>query len=232
MRLIAVILALLTFSTSQALAHNWSRVFAEARGSVVMLFHKSGSCSAFSINEQQHYYLTAHHCLPNDPSAAIEASRQEMDRPSPTGMYLFLDAVPGVRTMGTAIVLRVLKADATLDVALLEAEVGLPALPRGSEPRIGEDIAALGYALSEPGAWLIVGNVAYLKDAVGGQRRVVLRSTSEIGGMSGGPVIDTRGRVISIVSQGVVYRGQIVPLNYGTSIRQLEKFTKGFWREN
>ena len=230
MRLIAVILALLIFSTSEAIAHNWSRVFTEARSSVVMLFHKSGSCSAFSINEQQHYYLTDHHCLPDNPSAAIEASRREMDRPSPTGMYLFVDAVPMVRSMGNVVVMRVLKADAALDLALVEAEIGLPALRRGAEPRVGDEIAAMGYAFGEPSLWLSAGNVVNIKDATGG-RRLLIRSTAEIAGESGGPVVNVKGEVISIVQSGIRYQGSLTGLNYGVSIKEMWRFAKGFWQE-
>lgn len=226
-RLCATIIILALLGVSAA-AHNWSRAFEQARGSTAMLFHSSGTCTAFSINEQRRYYLSAYHCLPDDPVKAAADSKGTMSQPSPTGMYLFMEAVPNIRAQGMAVVLRIVKADRNLDLVLLEADTGLPALRRGREPLIGEEIAALGYALSEPSLWLIAGNAAYLKDTAG-QRRLVFRGSSEIGGMSGGPVINTRGEVVSMVQQGLVYQRQIVPINYGTSIKQMASFARGFW---
>lgn len=216
-------------------AFNWSGVFTQVQKSVVQVFSEGGStCTAFSIDQEKKYYLTAAHCLPEDMEATAERSKTRMDQPSPTGMYLWKEAIPGVVTQGTAIVTRVLKVSSALDLAVLQANLGLPAIERGAEPRIGEEIIALGYMFGEPTPYLKAGNVANVKSVRGNDgtlHQLIIRTSAEIAGDSGGPVLNIRGRLVSIVHGGVRYRGQVVGINYGVGIGDIARFAKGYWME-
>ena len=196
------------------LAMDWSRAFEKARYSVVSLWHNGGSCTAFSINYTQNYYLTADHCINEDGS-----------------MALWKEAVPNFNIKGKIDVLQVVKRNGPLDLALLQGGLGLPALAPGDEPRRGHELASIGYAFGEPEPFIFSSIVAAIKNAkaYSTTRRIILKDNQDMGGMSGGPVVDKHVNVVAMVQQALRVDGHVTNVAYGTSIRQIREFAKGYW---
>ena len=194
-------------------AFNWSGVFSQVQQSVVQLISERGSCTAFSIDQERKYYLTAAHCLSGDLTFWKEAS-------TATGPQHAFTLV------------RVLVASKELDLAVLEGSEGFVAVSRGRMPRKGEEVASIGYAFGEPDPFIIGSIVAQIKEARSYARtRVILfKDNQDIGGMSGGPVVDTRGRLVGMVQSGITIGSQMTNIAYGTAITDLYAFTKAYWR--
>jgi hypothetical protein len=120
----------------------------------------------------------------------------------------------------------------TADVACLQVDqsVVLPdsVLPvRDDNPSPGEEVAAFGFAsvpLRQPLLGIYVGTVEALPTDYSGMQQFIQVSINTAGGMSGGPVIDNRGRVLGIISErtfeavddGVPARAfaQVIPISY------------------
>ena len=194
---------------------DWARAFDKARYSIAALFHDRLSCTAFSINETDKYFLTAHHCINEDGD-----------------MSFWKETIPNYVFQGTFRVRRVVKKSLELDLALLEADYGMIAMVPGKEPQRGQELASIGYALSEPEPFILSSIVASVKDAnsYGKKRRIILKDNQDLSGMSGGPVINKHGEVATMVQQGLTVNGRITNIAYGTSIKQIQEFTKGYWR--
>ena len=214
-RLLAAAIAVL-FLAIPLEARDWSSIYDKAINSVVQLFHvhTNGTCTAFSINQQQRFYLTASHCI-------IDGE-----------MGFWKEAIPNVTTQGVFKVVRVVKRSIALDLALLEGDLGFPALAPGAEPKHGHELISIGYAFGEPKPWLFSSIVAAIKDgqSYGVHRRILFKDNQDQGGMSGGPVLDKYGRVVSMVQAGVAVNGRLTNVSYGTSIKQLREFARGYWR--
>ena len=202
-------------SSIPALAMDWSRAFEKARYSIVALLHDGGNCTAFSINETDKYFFTAYHCINEDRN-----------------MLLWKETIPNYVFQGTFRVRRVVKKSLELDLAILEADYGMIAMVPGKEPQRGQELASIGYAFSESEPFILSSIVASVKDAnaYGQKRRIVLKDNQDLSGMSGGPVIDRRGEVVTMVQQGLTVNGQVSNIAYGTSIKQIKEFAKGYWR--
>ena len=213
-RLIAALIAILLL-VLPASAADWSGVFDRTKFSVASLFSDAGSCTAFSIDQGRRHYLTADHCIATDGTMAF-----------------WKEGIPGFNTQGTFDVVRVLQRSKELDAAVVEGSIGLPALMPGPEPKIGSELASIGYALGEPAPWIFGSLVASVKDArsYGQTRRIIFRDNQDVMGVSGGPVVDRQGRVVAMVQQGLVVDGRMTNIAFGTSIKQLREFARIYWR--
>lgn len=213
-RLAASILLICILFVSPVLGHDWSGVFDRVKQSVVQLFHDKGNCTAFSINQQSHYYLTAFHCLGNNMAFWKESSTS-------SGMQ------------HTFNVLRVMKMSKQLDLAVLEAEEGMPALLKGKMPREGAEVASIGYAFGEDRPYIFTQHVAHIKEARSYDilRKIIIKDQKDIGGMSGGPVVDIKGNVVSMVQFGAIGNGGDDLVDFGTAIEDIYKFAKDFWEK-
>ena len=211
-RLVLSAILAVSLLVSPAQAFNWSGVFMQVQKSVVQLFHARGTCTAFSINQQKGYYLTAAHCLGEN-------------------MAMWKEATTATGTQHTFRVLRVLGSSIELDLAVLEAAEGLQGLPRGRVPNKGDEVASIGYAFGEPEPFIIGAIITHIKEArsYGRYRHIIMKDNQDIGGMSGGPVVDTKGRLVGMVQQGVVIDAQVSNIAYGTAIDDLYEFTKSYW---
>jgi S1-C subfamily serine protease len=157
----------------------------------------TGDCSTFAIDGVRHYYLTAAHCQ---------------------GDVLEVDG----KSAGVVLV------DATLDLLVLRVPEGRhPALASGHPVRQGQAVMAYGYAFGWTTIFAKTGVVAVpdLRIPLFGNRSLTLTDFAFIEGMSGGPVVDAEGRVVSMVqsshSNGLA--GQ------GPSIQAILGATGAFW---
>ncbi|RAK24603.1 trypsin-like peptidase [Falsochrobactrum ovis] len=110
---------------------------------------------------------------------------------------------------------RVAGVDPSLDVALLriEGEPGRPVTPAPAMPRQGQAIAAVG----APNGWgfsLLAGIVSRYGEASGMfQTQPMMQiDAPATGGNSGGPVFNTRGEAVGMVSFGKGAFNQAVPI--------------------
>lgn len=133
--------------------------------------HNKTLCTAFSINQQRGYYMSAAHCL-------IEGTP-------------FIDGHPS----------QLLFQDDALDVAVFRTESFRWALPPSRKPIVvTERLMAYGYGygLAQPlfKELRVAGvNIAFANDSWS------LVDSSVIPGMSGGPIINLRGEVVGLVQQ-------------------------------
>lgn len=133
---------------------------------------QAGACTAFSIREVPGQFITANHCA----QGKVEAG--------------------GVEFM-------VRHRDADEDLALIETAWGLPALEVGREPRVGDELKAIGYPVASPNPMIFPSTYqgAFITPLLKETARTVTVGNT-IPGMSGGPIVDKRGEVVSVVLGG------------------------------
>jgi S1-C subfamily serine protease len=158
------------------------------------------SCTAFSINEQYGYFMTAAHCLNNG-----------------TTETLTLDGFPA----------RLLYREVMLDLAVIAADLHKPAMvPSAAVLRKGDEIATLGYGYGLHDSLFRAGHVANpLVDLAQFElpNLWLAFDNGYIGGMSGGPVFDRDGYVVGLVQLSDEYSG------FGITIATILEETSAFW---
>lgn len=163
-------------------AADWASVVKQVERSVVFAqVGESGGCTAFVINQEKHYLLTAAHCLPAK------------------GDVLWADLVPT----------KLIVYDAKKDLMVLEAAYLDPTRPAlklaAKNPERGQDVMSIGYgyALERP-----FFRQAHVQDdkfmlpegGVGGP--YISTDSPFVGGQSGGPVVNIAGEIVAIVQRG------------------------------
>lgn len=91
-------------------------------------------------------------------------------------------------------------ADYDGDILIVQGGNRRPALRLGQRPYIGQDVFPIGYGKSSPYPLVFAANFQYMGDPwnQGGNHFVL--NVGLIPGMSGGPIVDSRGEVVSVVS--------------------------------
>lgn len=181
---------------------SWETVASRMAGSVVRVESTVGEetaiCTAFSINEAKHYFMTATHCA---------------------GIEMKLDGVEADTD-------RIILEDVEADIMIVAAkDLDRPALVLAKrDVRVGQPIAALGYAWGMALPAFRTG-VASILGLIGpwDEQRYTVADFAFIGGMSGGPVVDQNGRVVSIVQLGTDGAGM------GRTLDVLRKLTGEYW---
>jgi S1-C subfamily serine protease len=177
--LLFVFAALWALVAPDAIAWHERHVADYAQNSIMRLtIHledgREGTCSGFVI--QPGIVMTAKHCTEDGPVTAD-------DKP-------------------TTLIAR----DDLYDLALLATDTGnRPALQlRSSGLLRGEHVTAIGYAGGQGFLAQMPGSVMLLRARVEADiAPCVIMSYIGIPGMSGGPIIDSRGLVVSVVSRGI-----------------------------
>jgi S1-C subfamily serine protease len=201
-RLLASLLSL-TLLAVPAAAHDWSNVVTKLAEATAMLtdFTGDGFCSGFSIDNERDYMMTAAHCIP----------------PMNEG-FLVDNAIPVV-----------IHFDRDLDVAVLYVE-GMDRRelrPRTKLIKVGMEVGSLGFA-RENGLYshFRAGNVAGIGTVDEFEGIWIQLDQAIIGGMSGGPIVDTDGKVVMINQRSDRQRTTI-----GRDIAAIYAATKEFWKK-
>lgn len=151
----------------------WSQNFplAKIMPSVVPMYSplfESVGCTAFSMGDD--YFATASHCLPEGVPVTVYGKE-----------------------------FQVVQNDSTIDIAVFRTKeaVNVPALRMGPKPKQGDWVLSLGYLSGRQSITFFPGMVLHTDDPQFGFGSFVTAGHSGTG-MSGGPVVDGQGRVVSI----------------------------------
>lgn len=141
---------------------------------------QEGGCTAFVINQEKHYLLTAGHCYAGEKGT------------------LWVDSVPA----------KVILLDIKRDLMVVEAKDLDPSRPAlklaASNPKIGTEIMSVGYGFALERPFFrqahVQDDAMKLPGVDGGP--FISTDTPFVGGQSGGPVVDIEGHVVAIVQRG------------------------------
>jgi len=211
MKLRTVIVALLAafLIATSADAFSWETVAERVQKSIAYMtlmvetepeVFVPSSCTAFSINQSRHIYATAAHC---------------------TGIDMKLDGNP---------VGMLYRNDANDLMVLQTAAPGKPALKaRTKDIKQGLSVAALGYGWGWDQPMLRTGaiSIADISPKDFGSRPHTLFDFPFIGGMSGGPIVDSEGHLVSIVQQSNTRE----VAGMGQTLKVILDATKQYWEE-
>jgi S1-C subfamily serine protease len=188
---------LLSLAPTAEAAQSWVKAGSKAvRASVPIRASQNGLivCTAFVIDNARDYLMTAAHCV---------------DRPAFIGDYL----------------VTIKWFDADLDIAVLHVPgIDRPNIKIGHLPKRGEPAAAFGYGWGLPGGMLrtgVVGNPWMEFPNLTG--RWVQFDFPLVPGMSGGPIVDTGGKLIAVVSRSSSL------YSLGRSNHLIRHATRAFW---
>lgn len=131
------------------------------------------TCTVTSINERQHYWLTAAHCV--DSPELYVASRQA----------------------------DVVFVDKAADLVVLHTEgYSLPALKlRSTQPTVDQHVMMVGHPVGLPQVQVFHGRISSLRTEVEGTDMMLFDLTA-CGGNSGSAVVDDQGHVLSVLQIG------------------------------
>jgi S1-C subfamily serine protease len=143
---------------------------------------REGNCTAFAIHEKKGHWVTMSHCLPDTPT--------------------------DVRLNGDAKLLEVLyRADGDTPAAVFVADKGAHALKLGDEPKRGDDILQIGFGAGSGTPFFYEGLLVSpsVQVTTVHETEVSLQFNSAHGmpGMSGGPLINRKYRVVGVISGGM-----------------------------
>lgn len=209
-RLAIACLSLSLFLAQPILAHDWSGVVQKVYESTGMLTTEDGDgfCAAWSIDNRRDFAMTAAHCV----------------RPAYVEDGVYLD---GIRA--ELVYYNAETENDELDVAVIHVPgMDRPELkPRTKLIRVGMEAGSLGFGL-EDGLWshFRAGNVAGIGSVQGLKGIFIILDQALIGGMSGGPILDTDGRVFALNQMSDRTRTGL-----GKDIGTLYRATAQYWRQ-
>ena len=188
--------------------HNWLTIVQHvdsslARVSHPMPEHGEGSrstCTGFSINEEQGYFITAYHCLNNGTVVGLKVDNESA---------------------------RLLWASLDLDATVLATQLHRPSLRPRTQAKKGQLIGVLGFGYGLADTIFKSGFIAHPSIPFGVPTQPenwLMVDSPFIAGMSGAPIFNESGDVIALVQQtdGV--------MGWGHPIDDIYKATRIYWQ--
>lgn len=150
-----------------------------------------GICTTWSVNKLKGLWATAAHCVMGTFEDLDTGESFDIAWP------LEIDGKP-------AEVVRISKFGEGWDLALLSADVHEPGLKLGDYPKVGDEVTVYGFPggwLTPVVTWLRVSNPFHMWDKEVGMlwRANMLFDGNFFPGHSGSPILDKKGRVVSVV---------------------------------
>ena len=194
-------------------------VIADGKAATVLVdLGEGGSGSGFCVDASGLFITNRHVIVGTAPGAAVKV--------------IVDPAEPGQRTLSAHVVAR----SAEYDLAVLKVDDPgkLTVLRLGSDAGLGETdtVTAFGYPFGKmladhagdyPGVSVNTGKVTSLRRAANGQLSRLQIDAAVNPGNSGGPVLDTAGRVVGVVVSGIRVDGQS-GVNFAIPVGRLKAF--------
>ena len=182
-RTVSSLVIALSLIVAPLCASDWAGIINKVEQSILWVnIDGEGGCTAFIINQEKHYLLTAAHCYAGSKGGVIWA-----------------DSIPT----------RVIALDLKKDLLVLEAKDIDPTRPAlklaAKNPERGEEVMSVGYgfALERPffrQAHVQDDQLMIPEGGVGGP--FISTDSPFVGGQSGGPVVNHAGEIVAIVQRG------------------------------
>ena len=174
---------------------DWTRIVPLLRASSLPMtcnLHGKAMCTAFSINEERGIFLTAKHCIDEYTS---DEGQQE---------HSLLYHQPYT----------VLLSNEDLDIAILVSKRhARPALrPRRASLSVGEPVATYGYGYGLNQPTFRTSNISLLSTSKNPYATHL--DNAIIPGMSGGPVVDSRGQLVGVNTQTNLVSGLATTIDH------------------
>lgn len=176
---------------------------AKAKNSIVQIGDEHSACTAFSSRINR--LITAGHCV---EGKEIGSTDEYLENGTP---------------------LKLVYVDKDHDIAVLETPVMFYPLELGDEPKLGEPIWIMGYGIGANGMffYILPAAVMSLNDTpLRGWHDMLTYSSNAVEGMSGGPILNSSGKVVSSVVGGANINGPIYFTGTGTVYSALKKAYK------
>ena len=176
-RIIAAFTAIMITLHAAVACAEWPTAAKTLRESIVYIEGKSGSCTGFVIDNERDFVLTAAHC----------------DMPE-----LYVDLAPA----------KVRAKDVKNDLMVLHVEgIDRPALKLAKvNPKVGDEVATYGYGWGLEQPLFRVSHIsatdAQIQTQLPNQGPFFVVDSNFMPGQSGGPVINAKNEVVSIVQLG------------------------------
>ena len=202
----SIVLALILVTPLPVGAFNWNIIAANLKKSTFSLQTLNGDvyCSGWVIDNKRDFGMTADHCVHSAWA---------------TKGLIIVDSFQAFEVEGSE----------SLDYAVLYIQgIDRPELkPRFNPLEVGQEVGAYGWA-RESGLYshFRVGVIAAVNAPVDGLKgRWTIFDQPGIGGMSGGPIVDINGQVVSMTQ-----RSDRRLIGLGRSIGEIWRATRKYWK--
>ena len=150
------------------------------------------TCTAVQINQIDHIWLTAAHCV-------LENTLTEEGYEITIGERFI-----GTQIMSVAAPVVVIEIDSEKDLAVLQASSFWYPFEAnfGKKPKLGQEIFIAGHPFGYLGVFLTRGWISSLKADLGWSSPFMVFQVPAAPGSSGSPVFNTKGEVVSILQIG------------------------------
>jgi hypothetical protein len=174
-------------------------------------------CTAVSINEIEHIWLTAAHCVLTEVEGEM-------------GIEMGLRQVfIGTGIMSISAPATVLEVNGDTDLAVLQTpDFYVVGVKFGKQPKMGQEILVAGHPFGYPDIFLTRGYIANPSALLDpGYRRKMIFDVAGAPGNSGSPVFNTRGELVSILQIG--WSRSFSPVTGGALWGDVKVITAKYW---
>ena len=196
---IAITCLLVATLTASAAAKKTTNLYEDVWKSVVVYaVDATAHCTAFAVRFDPALYVTARHCFGDDVALGT------IDSAKVTVVAVSQELVAVTTTTGRQ----------------------HPILILGDRPQLGQYVTGMGYGGPYKVPFMYRG--VYVGDypVMGEERKLAVFQQNFVGGMSGGPVVNDEGRVVSVMQCGASYGGHNADFGCGSTYDETSDFIR------